>query len=301
MRIAFLGNHTVGVVVLETLLKEADVVGVVAHPRDPEDGSRYRSVYQFAIKHGFPVIRAKGKDDNIEPFIRKNKPDLLWITDYRYLIPENIFSLAPSGTINLHPSLLPKYRGRAPINWAILNGETSLGLTAHFVDDGMDTGDIIYQERYFLSQEQDVADSLEILYPLYRLLTRKVLKAFKLGDVPRRPQNNLKSTVFPRRTPSDGLIDFSKPAVSVWNLIRAVSHPYPGAFAYLNDKKIFLWKARQSNITASAGAIPGSIQKIERHGFHLQCGDGPLCVTDFTLEDKKQNISVKTVLSEKRE
>ncbi len=134
MRIAFLGNHTVGVIVLKLLFKEKDIVGVVAHPADPEDGIRYRSVYKFAVKHCLPVIRAKGKDKNHEQFIREKKPDLLWITDYRYLIPKNIISLAPLGTINLHPSLLPKYRGRAPVNWAIINGETILGLTAHFVD-----------------------------------------------------------------------------------------------------------------------------------------------------------------------
>ncbi len=300
MRIAFLGNHTVGVVVLKTLLIETDVVGVVAHLSDPEDGIRYRSVYKFAVKHRLPVIRAKGKDKNLEQFFRDKKPDLLWITDYRYLIPENIISLAPIGTINLHPSLLSKYRGRAPINWAIINGETILGLTAHFVDDGMDTGDIIYQERFFLSQEQDIGDALNILYPLYGLITQKVLKAFESGNVSRRPQNHFDSTAFSRRTPADGLIDFSKPALSVWNLIRAVSRPYPGAFSFINNKKIFLWKARPSKIGVKSESIPGSIQKVEHNGFHVQCGDGPLCITDFTYEGKRHNITLNAVLSAKR-
>jgi methionyl-tRNA formyltransferase len=299
MRIAFLGNHTVGVVVLKVLLQESDVVAVVAHPSDPEDGTRYRSVYNFAVEHDLSVLRARGKDEKLKQFIREKKPDLLWITDYRYLIPGNIISLAQLGAINLHPSLLPKYRGRAPINWAIINGEVNLGLTVHFVDDGMDTGDIIYQESFFLSQEQDVGDALNILYPLYGLITQKVLKAFESGNIPRHSQNHLASTVFSRRTPADGLIDFTDAAISVWNLIRAVSRPYPGAFSYLNDKKVFLWKARPSTIRVNTGAIPGSIQKVDSKGFHIQCGDGPLCITDFSFEGKKQNIIVKTVLSVK--
>ncbi len=300
MRILFLGNHTVGVIALQTLLKEADVVGVVAHPPDPEDGICYRSVSKFADTHNLPVIRAKGKDIKLEQFIREIKPDLLWITDYRYLIPQNIISLGPLGTINLHPSLLPKYRGRAPINWAIINGETNLGLTAHFVDEGMDTGDIVFQECFKLSQEQDVGDALNMLYALYRKITERVIKAFASGNVPRRVQNHSNSTVFPCRKPEDGLLDFTKPAFSVWNLIRAVSRPYPGAFAYLNNKRILLWKAKLSLITSKREAIPGSIQRVDDEGFHVQCGDRPLCITDYTLEDNNKNIIEDSVLSANR-
>jgi methionyl-tRNA formyltransferase len=86
----------------------------------------------------------------------------------------------------------------------------------------------------------------------------------------------------------------------VWNLIRAVSRPYPGAFSYLNKKKVFLWKARPSKICVNPGAIPGSIQRVEPNGFHIQCGDGPLCITDFTFEGKKQDVNENTVLSAKR-
>ncbi len=151
-----------------------------------------------------------------------------------------------------------------------------------------------------MSQEQDVGDALNNLYPIYGLITQKVLKVFESGNVPRRSQNHFNSTTVPRRTPADGLIDFSKPVLSVWNLIRAVSRPYPGAFSYINGKKIFIWKARASSIRENSEAIPGSIQKVETNGFHVQCGDRPLCITDFTFEGKKQNITVDTVLSAKR-
>src|SRR5262245_39304488 len=133
MRVLFLGNHTVGTKTLAAIAETETVVGVVAHPEDPEDGVRYESVYGLALSRGWKVLRGGGKDTKVDEFIRQAKPDLLWITDFRYLLPAPLLNIAPLGVVNLHPSLLPKYRGRAPINWAILKGETTLGLTAHYV------------------------------------------------------------------------------------------------------------------------------------------------------------------------
>jgi methionyl-tRNA formyltransferase len=171
MRVLFLGNHTVGVRVLEAISEVAEVAGVVAHPSDPEDGVRYESVYQFAVGRNWPVIRGRAHEATTHAFIEQARPDLLWITDYRYLLGKSTLDVAPLGAVNLHPSLLPKYRGRASINWALLHGETRLGLTAHFVDDGMDTGDLIAQMEYTITEDQDVGDCLRILYPLYGRLT----------------------------------------------------------------------------------------------------------------------------------
>ena len=147
MRLLFFGNHTVGVRALAAAAELTEVVGVVAHPPDPEDGLRYESVADFATAQGWPVLRAVGRDAGVAAFVAAQRPDVIWITDYRYLLPAAVVALAPLGAINLHPSLLPKYRGRAPVNWAILHGESELGLTAHRVDDGMDTGDVQSHNR----------------------------------------------------------------------------------------------------------------------------------------------------------
>lgn len=287
MKVLFLGNHTVGVRAMRVIHRRADLVGVVAHPDDPEDGVCYESVFAEAQRLGVSVVRASGKSPELESFVRSAAPDLIWITDYRYLLPAGLLTLATRGTVNLHPSLLPKYRGRAPINWAILHGETQLGLTAHFVDAGMDTGDIIAQRTFALSQAQDVGDALATLYPLYEELTAEGLAAFQGGSVPRRVQDSTHATAFPRRTPADGLIDWTRPARDVWNLIRAVAHPYPGAFAPWSEGAVRVWRAARVEAFA-VGALPvaGEVLAVSADGRALTvaCGDAALVVSSFALE-----------------
>lgn len=286
-RVIFLGNHTVGVRSLQTLVKHASVVGVIAHPVDPEDGVRYCSVFFEAKRLGIPVIRSSGKSEALKKFIQACVPDLLWIADYRYLLPECVLEIARFGAINLHPSLLPKYRGRAPVNWAILHGETQLGLTAHWVDAGMDTGDIIAQRSYHLRQDQDVADALAMLYPIYESVTADVLQAFQSGNICPQKQREGDSTAFPRRTPADGLIDWGRPANAVWNLIRAVAPPYPGAFAPWRGGVLRVYRVlRIIPFPTDVSPEPGSLVEgsISLGRLVVACADSALEIVQFVFE-----------------
>jgi methionyl-tRNA formyltransferase len=278
MRVVFLGNHTVGVRTLQAISASAEVAGVVAHAPDPEDGWRYESVAGFAERKGWRLIRGNARTPEVHSFIKTAEPDLVWITDFRYLIPPEMIALAPLGAVNLHPSLLPRYRGRASINWAIINGERRLGLTAHFVDEGMDTGDIIEQVGYEISDDQDVGDCLNILYPLYGSITRKVLAYFECGCVPRVAQDHSRATSFPRRRPEDGRIDWTQSARSICNLIRAVAFPYFGAFTTLRGQAVTVWKARMVSETASTSE-PGRVIADHELGPLVQCGQGTLLLT----------------------
>ena len=204
MRTVFLGNHTVGVTVMRELAALGALSGVVAHPPDPEDGTRYLSVYEQACTLGVPCLRATGTAPELEAFITACQPDLLIVADFRYLLPPGILHLARLGGINFHPSLMPAYRGRAPINWAILHGEKTLGLTVHCIDAGMDTGDIIAQKAYDLQEDEYVGDALRKLYPLYAELTRQTIAALHTGNLPRRRQNHELATAYPRSKPQDG-------------------------------------------------------------------------------------------------
>jgi methionyl-tRNA formyltransferase len=283
MRIAFLGNHTVGVRTLEAIAEKDTVAAVVAHPPDPEDGVRYESVYDFAVERGWPVLRATGKSPELRSFLSAAQPDLLWVTDYRYLLPSDILTVAPLGAVNLHPSLLPKYRGRASINWAILRGEREMGLTAHFIDGGMDTGDLIEQVRIELNLDQDIGDALNLYYPIYQVITKKVLDQFRVGVVNRRKQDHTLASEFGRRKPEDGRIDWSRPAPEVLNLIRAVAHPYPGAFTYLGPAKVTIWKAALETISRSAKA--GEVLTYDGgDNFTVACGEGGLRLKSWTTE-----------------
>jgi methionyl-tRNA formyltransferase len=297
MRVLFLGNHTVGVRALEAISEVAEVAGVVAHPCDPEDGVRYESVYQFAVERNWPVVRGSPKEQATQEFMERARPDLLWITDYRYLLPKSTLELASMGTINLHPSLLPKYRGRASINWALLHGESLLGLTAHFVDEGMDTGDLIAQTEYTITEDQDVGDCLQILYPLYGRLTREVLGYFLAGEVPRTPQDHFQATVYPRRRPEDGVINWNQSARDIVNLVRAVAAPYPGAFTTLQGAKLMLWKA-EAIVSGKVSCRSGEILDIGDKGVLVQCGDGAVVATQveapFHVRELKTGIRLGT-------
>jgi methionyl-tRNA formyltransferase len=283
MRVIFLGNHTVGVVALRVLCKNIDVVGVVAHPDDPENGVRYQSVYNFALEQKIPVIRGKGRDKETAIFIRDLSPDLIWVTDYRYILPHELISLSKYGAVNLHPSLLPRYKGRASINWAILNGEVETGLTAHFIDNGVDTGDIIKQETLELKYDDDIGDMLRKFFPVYETITDKVIRFFLVGDIPRLKQEKSISSEYPARKPDDGLIDWTQPAEKIRNLIRAVSHPYPGAFTEVNGNRLYIWKADViKNIETKK--IPGTVIKKEIDSIVIQCGKHSLRATVFSGE-----------------
>jgi methionyl-tRNA formyltransferase len=284
VRVVFLGNHTVGVTALESLLDVAEVTGVVAHAPDPEDGVRYASVYDSAVSHGVPVIRASGRDARLATFVIAAKPDLLWITDYRYLLPGAILALAPLGAINLHPSLLPAYRGRAPLNWAILHGERELGLSAHVVDEGMDTGDLLAQRRITLDTTEDVGDALARLMPAYAELPRTIVQALEAGTLQRTPQDHTTASAFPARRPADGIIDWARPARAVHNLVRAVAAPYPGAFTHAGPHRVTVWRARP--VTAGSHHAPGTVLDMYDSVPVVQCADGALALeaieSDFT-------------------
>lgn len=290
-RILFLGNHTVGVRTMNTLYAEACLVGVVGHPDDPEDGVRYESVILNAQKLELPTLRANGKSRELVNFVADTRPDLLWIADYRYLLPKSILELSRLGAINLHPSLLPKYRGRAPINWAIIKGETILGLTAHWVDTDMDSGDIILQKSFRLSQDQDVSNALKMLYPIYESVTSEVLKSIKINEVPSRKQNEADATCFPRRTINDGMIDWNQPALDIWNLVRALAPPYPGAFTPWQGGILWVYHIKRSiSFATKTKPSPGAL--LEGNIFCGQivvaCSDSCLEIDDFAYEHTKR-------------
>jgi len=296
MRLLFFGNHDVGIAALETLLASTEVVGVVAHPIDPEEGVRFASVYDFAQQEKLNVIRGRGKDLKVFEFAEAVKPDIIWVTDYRYIIPRELIGVALRGAVNLHPSLLPKYRGRAPINWAILGGETEIGLTAHFIDEGVDSGDIIEQIPISLSVNEDVGDALSALIPLYRSITKKVISYFEHYNIPQRPQDIVQGSIFPARTPKDGKIDWSKSAVEIRNLIRAVSRPYPGAFCDFHGEIIRIWKAAVVEEDGSEHESGEIIKVFGVSKFIVRCGDGWLQVEEWSsdsLVTKQMNVGVR--------
>jgi len=175
--------------------------------------------------------------------IAKWQPDVLLALGWYFMIPRRVRKSVPLGCVGIHASLLPKYRGGAPIPWAIINGETESGVTFFYFSDGIDDGDIIAQKRFSIEKKDDVAmvykkatsTSIEIL--------QEYLPMLATNTAPRIQQDHNQATNFPQRSPEDGLIDWSWDAKRIRDFIRAQTHPYPGAFTYIRGKKVTIWDA----------------------------------------------------------
>ena len=261
---------------LEALLENKhEIVGVVTETDDFDKKEQqnyerfkeydfYGSLKDLAKEKGLQLFQPN--DVNNPEFIKKIEslnPDLITIVSYHSIIKEELISKYK--IINAHNSPLPKYRGRAPINWAIINGEEETGVTVHFVDNGIDSGDIITQEKVKIDLNDTAINVLKKCLPLYPKLISEAVKQIQESTLKPIKQNEDDATYFPRRTPKDGVIDWNQDTVSIYNNIRALTKPYPGAFTYHNGKKLYLWEASlpkdYKNIHSPLGLIFGRTEK----------------------------------------
>lgn len=251
MKAVVFAYQEIGCVCLEELLKQGvEVTAVITHPDDPDEKIWFRSVLSLAKKNKIPVFETGSvKEGEWLEKVAGFKPDVIFSFMFRRLLPEGICKCAPLGAFNLHPSLLPKYRGRCPANWVLVNGETGTGLTMHEMVKKADAGVIIAQERVAIGPDDDIADLYKKLVQKAPVLLRAVLPGINDGTCPRTIQDESKATKFGGRTPSDGMFEWNWDPGRIHNLVRAVTHPYPGAF-FQNDRKsgrkLFVWKTRNS-------------------------------------------------------
>lgn len=243
MRILFIGNHTIGVKCLEYLIASPhEVVGVVGMPEDPEEPQYYASVVELAKRHGIHTLTPKNINaPEVVAALAALKPDLIPVVSYRQILAKSIIQLPSKGIFNYHSALLPKYRGGSPINWAIIKGETETGVTLHHIDEAIDHGPIIAQRRVPIAMDDTAVTVLKKLDDTGFAVFKEVIAAFERGDVPRQPNKVEEGSIYRRRTPEQGLIDWHQDAVAIYNFIRALVYPYPGAFTFVGEKKLIIW------------------------------------------------------------
>ena len=280
-KILFFGFSDVGYQCLKYLIdEEYYVVGVFTHDTDPHEKQWFKTAESLAKENFIPVF--KPSTLKTEKWYRKVKymqPDLILSLYYRNIIPEEIFSQAKLGAYNMHGSYLPTYRGRAPLNWAIINGENYSGVSLHVLEKKFDTGAIVDQEKVEFGENEYVGD-------IQPRITESALKVFKRsleklldGNPPTTPQDESKATYFGKRTPEDGRIDFNKSAREVFNLIRALSKPFPGAFAEINGKDTIIWRAKiGEDTTLSAGTI------ASENPLTIACSDKLIIAEDIEIK-----------------
>ena len=299
MKAVLFGYHAFGAMALEVLLEAgADVAVLFTHEDDPAEEIWFRTPGPLARKKGIPVFAPEDPGEpRIVASLRAAKPDFLFSAYYRKILPREILEIPRLGALNLHGSLLPKYRGRAPVNWALVNGERETGVTLHYMTERADAGDIVAQRRIPIEFE-DTARTLALkLERLGGELLRETYPLLVEGRAPRVPQDEGQATRFPRRTPEDGRIDWTKPSAQVYNLVRAVTRPYPGAFSTLRGRKWTVWWA----VPVEGSSAPGRI-RLERDGFCVGTGAGLLrilsCQWEGTAEQGGWEFAQKLGLAE---
>ena len=236
--------HNVGFACIEELLRQgADIRLIFTHDDSPTEQIWFKSVRELADKHGITYITTSINEPENQARVAQIAPDFLLSFYYRDMIKPEVLNLATKGSLNLHGSYLPKYRGRVPVNWVIINGEAETGATLHYMLEKPDAGDIVDQEKVAISFTDTAFDVFNKVTDAAVAVLRRAWPRLVDGTAQRIPMD-LKSGNYCRgRKPADGLIDWSLSAITIYNLIRGVTHPYPGAFTSLGGKKVIIWKA----------------------------------------------------------
>jgi methionyl-tRNA formyltransferase len=262
------GYHDLGYACIEALLGlRAPVLALFTHRDDPGEEIWWRSCAQLAQEQDIPVYTEEAFGPQWFESLRRWGPAVIYSFNYRRLLPRQILECASIGAFNMHPSMLPAYRGRAPVNWVLVNGERETGVTLHYMVARADAGDIIAQQAVAI-EDHDTALSLSRkLTPLAAGLIARFHPQIVAGCAPRRRQDLAAGSYFGRRTPADGRIDWNWPARRVFNLVRAVTHPYPGAFCTAAGRKLFIW---QASIGAEDGRAGGPWQILPTSGPGLE-------------------------------
>jgi UDP-4-amino-4-deoxy-L-arabinose formyltransferase/UDP-glucuronic acid dehydrogenase (UDP-4-keto-hexauronic acid decarboxylating) len=269
--------HDIGCVGIEALLNAGyEISAVFTHADDPREKTFFGSVAQLCAQHDIAV---HAPEDPNHPLwierINKLAPDFIFSFYYRHLLGENLLACARNGGFNLHGSLLPRYRGRAPANWVLVNGETETGVTLHRLVKRADAGAIVAQQRVSISATETALSLHGKLRTSAADLLSETLPLLGGGQLPGIEQDESRATYFGRRTPADGLIDWQQPASRLYNLVRAVTQPYPGAFCALGEHKLIVWSARVQ--AGNDGQAPGTVLSCEP--LRIACGEDSLLIT----------------------
>ena len=272
MKTVFIGSVMLSKAALEALFElniKMDLVCGLDESAS-QNVSDYEPIHLLAEKNGAPGVSFK-KITELSEKIAQIKPDFLFVLGVSQIIPKSIIDAAKY-TIGFHPTKLPKYRGRAPVPWMILLGETDPCISLFLIDEGMDSGDILHQEPYHIAPDDHATEVYKAVCESLKLGLKKCVPNLYSGKFKRIPQNHDEATFLLIRRPEDGRIDWGADGREVYNLIRAVAHPYPGAFSTYEGEKIIFRRASIEENTCVFG-IPGQIYKIEK-GKVFICAKG---------------------------
>lgn len=288
MRIIFMGTPEFAIPSLSLLLENSyDVAAVVTTPDKPQGRGQtlaYSAVKQFALQKDLKVLQPESlKDENFISQLRDLSADLFVIVAFR-ILPREIFTIPKLGSFNLHASLLPKYRGAAPINWAIINGEKETGVTTFFLEDKVDTGNIILQARTPIKPDETAGELHDQLADIGAEIVLHTVRLIEMGKAISKPQENGLSTPAPKIFKEDCKLDWSKSATQIHNFIRGLS-PVPCAYSFLNGKMIKIYKTAIENVQFDKPA--GIVIDADKE-LIVAAKEGIVKILELQLEGKRR-------------
>jgi methionyl-tRNA formyltransferase len=290
MRVVVMAYQDVGWVCLDELIAlGADVRLVVSHRDDPGERIWFRSVVERARQAGLPVIVPESANAaEIVASVACVEPDLLFSFYFREILRPEVLALPRRGALNLHGSLLPRYRGRCPVNWVLVNGEHETGVTLHYMDAKPDRGDIVAQRAVPIADDDTALTLNRKLGEAARALLRETYPLLVAGTAPRRAQDHAGASYFGGRRPEDGRIAWDRPARRIYDLVRAVTAPYPGAFTTWRGERLLVWWARPFEGTRWT-TVPGTVLEIRPgEGIVVATGAGALVLERVQLGDRPE-------------
>lgn len=288
-KILMISYGNIAINAIKSIYKKFYICGCVVKEKEVEDFCKSNNINTFKINKNIELLS----------IIKENNPDLIIVASYNQIISESI--LNEFKFINIHYALLPKYRGRAVVNWAIINGESDVGVTIHEVVKDLDAGDIYFQEKVKI----DINDDIESLYnKLDNVMIEnlpKVVENIFNDNAKKIKQDNTKATYCCTRNPEDSLIDWNNTSIYLYNFIRAISSPYPGAFTFYKGKKLFIWKSSLiKNPKIYVGAIPGMpVEIIKDEGVVVLTKDSSILLEEVQFEGEEKIKADKIINSVK--
>jgi methionyl-tRNA formyltransferase len=301
MRLVFCGTPQFAVPTLNALSQAGHRVDLVLSQPDRASGRgmevRFSPVKQFAVQHGLALVQPEKIRNNpeLQERLRELSPDAIVIVAYGRLIPPWMLPLPKHGNLNVHASLLPKYRGAAPIQWAVANGETETGITTMRIDEGLDTGDILLQERVRILPQQTSVELSPVLAEVGAELMVRTLAGLEQGTLQATPQDHSRATLAPILQREDGRVDWTRTAQQIFDRWRGFQ-PWPGAFTSFRGKKLILHAMEVVSDATGPGTAPGTLSRAGNR-LLVACGQGTwLDLLELQMEGKRR-ISVTAFLN----
>ncbi len=294
--ILFMGTSRFAVPILQTLNDHYHLVAVITQPDRPSGRGRPLSmppVKELSLELGIPVLQPENiRNPSLLDETRKLEPRLIVVAAYGKILPRSILNLPEMGCINIHASLLPRYRGAAPIHWAIAQGESITGVTTILMDEGMDTGPILLSREVPIDPGDTTGSLMERLARAGAEIILETIQGLERGDLRARLQDSSKATYAPPFKKQDGWLDWKKPAIILHNHIRALN-PWPGTFTHLEGKvlKVFKTELDENPDEERGTERPGCVAQTGPEGIRVATGNGLLILKEIQLEGKKRLLA----------